>query len=188
MAQSPDHRYETGMAFAICLKAVNDTAGPIRALWEEVARFKGRPSMATLGYPPHLTLAIYGNLPPVPVGAILRRAFAGRSALRLTFTRLRFFDNPLVLWVEPSPSTDLASAHAGVHACVDPRLCHPHYQLGAWVPHCTLGTEILTEHREEAIAFAARPIAAFEVIFDVADCVSFAPVVVIAEQPLTRPG
>jgi hypothetical protein len=43
------------MAYAISLKAVNDTAHPIRVLWEEVAQFESRPSMVALGYPPHLT-------------------------------------------------------------------------------------------------------------------------------------
>jgi 2'-5' RNA ligase len=149
------------MAFAISLRAGNDTTGPIRALWEEVARFESRPSMATLNYPPHLTLALYDDIPLVRLRAGLREAFTGMPALRLTFTRLRFFDDPLVLWAEPSLSAALATAHARVHACVDPRLCHPHYRPGAWVPHCTLGTEILAKHREEAIAFVSRPILAF---------------------------
>jgi 2'-5' RNA ligase len=122
------------MALAISLKGVNDTADPIRALWEEVARFESRPSMAALNYPPHLTLAVYDDVPPVQVRDALREAFAGRSALRLTFTRLRFFDDPLVLWAEPLPSADLTSAHAKVHALIDPRHCHPHYRPGAWVP------------------------------------------------------
>ena len=176
------------MAFAISLKAVNDTAAPIRGLWDEVARFESRPSMVALGYPPHLTLAVYDDIPPVQASAALRKAFAGGPALRLTFTRLSFFDDPLVLWAEPSPSADLTSAHARVHACIDPQLCHPHYRPGAWVPHCTLGTQILAKHREGAIAFADRPIPSFEVVFDIADCVSFAPVVIMAEQPLARPG
>ncbi|WP_262272072.1 2'-5' RNA ligase family protein [Microvirga yunnanensis] len=176
------------MAFAISLKAVNDAADPIRALWKEVARFESRASMGALGYPPHLTLAVYDKIPPVQASDVLREAFAGMPVLRLTFTRLRFFDDPLVLWAEPSPSADLTSAHARVHACIDPRFCHPHYRSGAWVPHCTLGTQILLKYRAEALALAARPISAFEVVFDVADCVSFAPVVVMAEQPLARPG
>jgi 2'-5' RNA ligase len=172
------------MAFAISLKAVNDTAGPVRALWEGVAHFERQPSMATLDYPPHLTLAIYDDISPVRLKAVLGEAFAGTSALRLVFARLQFFDNPLVLWAEPRPSTDLAAAHRRVHACIDPQLCRPHYRPGAWIPHCTLGTEILAERREEAIAFTAHPVAAFEVIFDVADCVSFAPVAVIDERRL----
>jgi 2'-5' RNA ligase len=176
------------MAYAISLKAVNDTAHPIRVLWEEVAQFESRPSMVALGYPPHLTLAVYDIVPPVQASDVLREAFAGRPALRLTFTRLRFFADPLVLWAEPSPSADLTSAHARVHACIDPQLCHPHYRPEAWVSHCTLGTQILLKYREEALALAARPISAFEVVFDVADCVSFAPVVVMAEQSLARPG
>jgi 2'-5' RNA ligase len=176
------------MALAISLKGVNDTADPIRALWEEVARLESRPSMAALNYPPHLTLAVYDDVPPVQVRDALREAFAGRSALRLTFTRLRFFDDPLVLWAEPLPSADLTSAHAKVHALIDPRHCHPHYRPGAWVPHCTLGTQILLKYREEALALATHSIPTFEVVFDVADCVSFAPVAVMAEQPLCRPG
>jgi 2'-5' RNA ligase len=172
------------MAFAISLKAVNDTAEPVRALWEDVAHYESRPSMAALGYPPHLTLAIYDDVSPVRVKAALRVAFAGTSALHLTFTRLRFFDSPLVLWAEPQSCVDLAAAHARVHACIEPQLCRAHYRPGAWVPHCTLGTEILQERREAAIAFTARPVPAFEVIFDVADCVSFAPVAIIDEQPL----
>lgn len=176
------------MAFAVSLKAVNDTADPVRVLWQEIAQFESRPSMVALGYPPHLTLAVYDDIPPVQASEVLHKAFAGRPALRLIFTRLRYFDDPLVLWAEPSPSADLTSAHARVHACIDPRLCHPHYRPGSWVPHCTLGTQILLKYRAEALALAARPISAFEVVFDVADCVSFAPVAVMAEQPLARPG
>jgi 2'-5' RNA ligase len=175
------------MAFAISLKAPSDTAGPIRALWEEVARLEDHPSMATLGYPPHVTLAIYDDIPPDRLRAVLRDVFAGAPALRLTFTRLRIFDDPLVLWAEPSLSAALAAAHARVHARIDPPLCHPHYRPGTWVPHCTLGTGIPARHRGEAEAFAARPMPAFAVVFDVADCVSFPPVAVLDEQPLVGP-
>ena len=176
------------MASAISLKAPNSTADPIWALWAEVSRLESQPSMAALDYAPHITLAVYDDVDPGRLSAVLAEAFTGASALRLTFTRLRFFDNvPLVLWADPSFSQALASAHARVHARIDPGLCRPHYRPGAWVPHCTLEAQITAEHRDEAIVLAARPIPAFEVIFDVADCVSFPPVVVIAEQPLSEP-
>jgi 2'-5' RNA ligase len=176
------------MAFAISVKAANSTADPIRALWAEITRFESRPSMAALGDPPHITLAVYDAVDPARLRAVLQDAFTPAYALRLTFARLRVFDDdPLVLWAEPSPLGALRSAHARVHACIDPRLCRPHYRPDAWVPHCTLGTEIAAERRAEAAAFAARPIQAFEVVFDVADCVSFPPVAVIEEQPLSGP-
>ena len=175
------------MPFAITLKAANDTAGPIRALWEEVANLESRPSMAALDYPPHLTLAIYEDVSPDLLKAAFMGAFAETYQLRLTFIRLSVFEGvPLVLWAEPSPSASLASAHSRVHARIDPTLCHPHYRPGAWVPHCTLASQILPENRAKAAEFAASPIQAFEVVFDVADCVSFPPVVVIDERPLTR--
>jgi 2'-5' RNA ligase len=172
------------MAVAICLKAVNATGDSIRALWDEVARFESRPSMTGLGYPPHLTLAIYDDLARDRVTAVLHEAFAGTPALRLTFAGLRFFEEPLVLFADPCFSKDLAAAHERVHSRIDPRLCRSHYRPGAWVPHCTLATDILPVHREDAIAFADRPIRPFEVIFDVADCVSFPPVAVLGEQGL----
>ena len=175
------------MAFAISLKAANDTAVPIRALWEEVSWFESRPSMAALAYPPHLTLAVYDDIPLDRLKAVLGEAFAATSPVRVTFTRLRFFDDPLVLWAEPSPSAALAGAHARVHARIDPGLCHPHYRPYAWVPHCTLATEIRSECRADAIALAARPFPTFKVVFDVADCISFPPVVVLDERPLASP-
>lgn len=173
------------MPFAITLKAANDTAGPIRALWEEVADLESRSSMAALDYPPHLTLGIYDEVSPDLLKTALLAAFAETHQLRLTFTRLSVFEGvPLVLWAEPSRSAALASAHARVHARVDPTQCRPYYRPGAWVPHCTLASQILPANRAKAIEFAARPIRAFEVTFDVADCVSFPPVAVIDEQPL----
>ena len=176
------------MAVAICLKAVNATAGAIRALWDEVARFESRPSMTGLGYPPHLTLAIYDGLPADALRSVLHEAFTGSPALRLAFAGLRFFEEPLVLWADPLYSPDLAGAHARVHALIDPRSCRAHYRPGAWVPHCTLGTEILAARRDDAITFARRSIRPFEVLFDVADCVSFPPVSILDEQVLTGTG
>jgi 2'-5' RNA ligase len=141
--------------------------------------------MAVLNYPPHITLAVYEDIDPDRLKVALRSAFTEAPALHLTFARLRVFDgDPLVLWADPLPSPALARAYAAVHARIDPAKCHPHYQPGAWVPHCTLGTEIKNEHRVEAIAFTDRPIEPFDVLFDVADCVSFPPVTVLEEHVL----
>jgi hypothetical protein len=56
------------------------------------------------------------------------------------------------------------------------------------VPRFTVGIHFVAERRAGAAAFAARPIQAFEVVFDVADCVYFPPVVVVGEQPLSGPA
>lgn len=175
------------MAFAISLKAIDSTADPIRALWGQVAAIETIPSMAALNYPPHITLAIYDDIDPERLRAVLAEAFTGASALSLTFAQLNYFDTePLVLWAVPSPLPALNSAHEGVHARIDPSLCHPHYRPGAWVPHCTLGTKIQAERRAEAISLAALPFEPFRVTFSVADCVSFPPVTVLSEHRLAR--
>jgi 2'-5' RNA ligase len=176
------------MSFAISLKAVNDTAEPIRALWDQVSLLEEAPSMVALNYPPHITLAIYDDVAPHLLTAALRRGVTEASALRLTFTRLRFFDSdPLVLWADPSPSPALTEAYAAVHAYIDPAQCHPHYRPGAWTPHCTLGTQIKAEHRADAIALTTRSIEPFDVLFDVVDCVCFPPVAVLEEHVLLGP-
>ena len=76
------------MTWAISLKAVNRTADPIRALWDQVSLYERAPSMAALNYPPHITVAIYKDIDPDLLKAALRRASMEVPALRLTFTRL----------------------------------------------------------------------------------------------------
>jgi 2'-5' RNA ligase len=178
---------EDRLSFAISLKAANPSAAPVRQLWDEVAQFEAAPSMAALQYAPHITLARYDDAVDQITMAEALGALAELPALRVTLTRLRWFDDPFVLWAEPA-HPDLREAHRRVHTRIDPELCHPHYRPAAWVPHCTLGTGILDERRTEAKAFAReRPWRPFEVLFDVADCVSFPPVRVLAERKLTSP-
>jgi 2'-5' RNA ligase len=132
-------------------------------------------------------LAVYDDIDPERLKAVLADAFAGASTLSLTFARLDYFDaEPLVLWAAPLPLLALNSAHEAVHAYIDPSLCRSHYRPGAWVPHCTLGTQIQANRRAEAITLTARPIQPFRLTFDVADCVSFPPVVVLCEQRLSH--
>ncbi|AOO83919.1 hypothetical protein [Bosea vaviloviae] len=61
------------MPIAISVKAANDTAARIEASWEQAARFEDPPSMRSLSYPPHITLAIYDNIEPQRIISTLCR-------------------------------------------------------------------------------------------------------------------
>ena len=177
------------MPFAIGIKAANDTARHIRDLWDRLGGFEDVPSMRALNYPPHITFAVYDRIDGDSLGNSLRNVFAGQSALRLAFERLRYFDSPsLVLWAAPVETPALRRLHQAIRRQIDAALCRPHYRPGAWVPHCTLATRIRDDRRAKALAFVDRPMQPFEVVFDVADCIAFAPVRVIDSCALGNPS
>lgn len=175
------------MALAINIRADNNSAGEIERLWDQVCAFEARPSMRALGYRPHFTFAIYDG-PAIDEEAAwdaVLAAVAGETKLRIAFKRIRWFEgSPLVLWAEPAADEALARIHRAVSAAIDPAHCRAHYQPCAWTPHCTLGTAITDERRDDAIAFAMAFDRSIEVIFDVVDCVVFPPVRIVAERRL----
>ena len=173
------------MPLAVSLKALGPSAAPIHALWREAGAFEDVPSMAALGYAPHLTLAVYEAIAPERLVAVVAEAFAGMAAPAVAFAGVRRFDGPAtVLWAAPEAPEALGDFHAAVHRVIDPALCHPHYRPGAWVPHASLATAVPAAARARALAWAARPRAPFTVVFDVVDAVRFPPVAVLAERRL----
>lgn len=172
------------MPFAIGLKATGPTAERLTRLWTRFERFETKPSMRFLGYPPHVTLAIYEEIDEGRLREALS-VFKGARALVLTFTAVRLFEAPqFVVWAEPAPSAALSRSHAAVHARIDPALCHEHYRPERWVPHATLATRIAPEREAEARAVAATPNEPFDVVFDIADCIEFPPIRAIDETGL----
>ncbi|MBN9442291.1 2'-5' RNA ligase family protein [Bosea sp. (in: a-proteobacteria)] len=170
------------MGFAISFRSDHPSAEPVRALWRQVEGFEDAPSMALLGYPPHVTLAIYDDdaVGEELVKDALERAGRDLKALTLTFDAIRIFEgSPMVLWASPQPCTALSHAHEAIHATVGPAYCRPHYRPGAWVPHCTLGMRIGKDRADAARSFAVSFQGVIDVTFDVLDCVavpSLAPV------------
>ncbi|QOZ54994.1 2'-5' RNA ligase family protein [Bradyrhizobium sp. CCBAU 53338] len=175
------------MALAINIRADNGSAGEIERLWDQVGAFEAEPSMRALGYRPHFTFAIYDGpaIDERTAWEALLAATAGETQLRIAFKRIRWFEgSPLVLWAEPEVEEALARIHRAVSAAIDPSHCRPHYRPGAWTPHCTLGTGVANERRNDAIAFALAFDRSIEVTFDVVDCVVFPPVRIVAERRL----
>lgn len=173
------------MPYAVNVRADNDSAEPIRSLWTKAEEFETSPSMRGLGYSPHITLAVYEELPD-GFPHVLDFVFGRTQRLQIRFERLGHFLAPrgLVLWLGPGDSDCLRSLHESVHAEISPELCRPNYRPGRWVPHCSIATAIDHESRDDALRFVSNDIEAFEVVFDVADCVFFSPVEIITEMTL----
>ena len=175
------------MAIAINVRADGDSGGEVEQLWDQVAAFEDMPSMRALGHRPHITFAIYDSpaIDEETVRQTMLRAAISEVQLRIEFRRVRWFIGPpLVLWAEPADGASLTRWHALVSAAIDPAHCRLHYRPGHWTPHCTLGTRIIASRRHDAIAFAESFNRSITVLFDVADCVVFPPVRIIAEQKL----
>ena len=175
------------MPFALTVKSLDVTAHAIVSLWDQASAFEDFPSMRALGYPPHITFAIYDSPDASEQLAIatVAKIANGRTALELGFDRIRAFDGPPpVLWADPEPKTDLREIHDQIHAAIGPRLCHPHYRPGSWVPHCTLAMRTRADRKTDAQAFANAFCGGLRVVFDVIDCVRLAPLNVVAESRL----
>ena len=163
------------MPVAITLGADDAGAAALEKLRNAVAAFETAPSMATLGYAPHLTLGLYQDGDDLK--AVLPRLAAGNARIVLRFAALRWFDGPpLTIWAAPAESDALDALHRRLHSKVAAVRCDPHYRPGAWVPHATLGNQIATDREPEARAFAASWGGPVDVTFDRLEIVSFPPV------------
>jgi hypothetical protein len=174
------------MAFGIGLKSTGDTASRLRYYWTKFGPFESSPSMAALDHPPHVTLTVYDRIPVRELIAALRSVFDGHPPIPLRFTKLAIFETPEpIIWAAPERSEPLLRAHDAIHRLIDPCLCWSHYTPQAWIPHCTLATQVTANARKEAITAAAEAIEPFEVVFDKAECVEFYPIRIIEERSLS---
>jgi 2'-5' RNA ligase len=166
------------MGIAISLRSDHPSADSLHALWRDVERFEEEQSMALLGYPPHVTLAIYDGdaVREAEVRAALDQASRNLRAITLTFDAIRTFDgSPMVLWASPRPNMNLLDVHWAIHSVIDPVHCRPYYRPGVWVPHSTLATSVGNDRREAAHSFATAFRKEMEVTFDALDCIRFPP-------------
>ena len=172
------------MPYGIALKSCNATAGEILKLWDEARVFEFSSSMQELGYPPHLTLAVFEQQPR-GISSIMTEIFAAQGRLLISFDAVKYFDNQAMgLWAKPRLNSDLSSLHSRLHCHFDPLSSHEHYRVGHWVPHCSLATKVPQSAKPAAIDWAENRVVDFTVEFDFADFVQFPPVVVHEELQL----
>lgn len=172
------------MPYGISIKCLNNTALPILGLWDEASAFEPAASMRELNYPPHLTLAVFQH-GPSHVIELFEEVFAFQPRLAITFESVSYFENEfLVLWARPRQDGALLDLHAQLHRHLTPSMCHEHYRVGQWVPHCSLATKVPMSKANAAIEWANQKRPHFSVEFDAADVVQFPPVTIERERKL----
>lgn len=173
------------MPFAITLRLDLASSDLIKNIWRVLAAEHIDTDRHQLGYPPHITLAIY----PDDVSSDILRNVVDRMGehpndLTVTLGGIGIFPGPTsILWAAPVVTWDLLAVHARVAEALPGLPIHPHYRPNAWMPHVTLTGAIPNPASAlRALLPQWRPIHARLVQ---ADLVRFRPVEVLASQTLT---
>jgi 2'-5' RNA ligase len=144
------------MPYAIELALDPTSADAIRRAWREL-HDAGITWMARSGARPHVTLGIWNTLDRDGAESELTRFAAATSPVRLTLTSVGLFP-AVAVFLAPTVTAELLDLHAGFHRRFG-RLggeSWEHYRPGAWVPHCTLATDLEPGQFGSALAIAGR--------------------------------
>lgn len=174
------------MPYSINIRSDDRSSQRIRDLWTLCARLEDQPSMVSLGYPPHFTLASFDEAHESQLSRAVDALSSSLSKVRVPFDRINHFEKPgsIMLWASPADSSALTQIHRQLHRHIDSSSCRTNYQPGTWIPHCTLAIDVDPSRRSEALAITRMEIAPFDVVFDVIDCARLHPVDVIHERAL----
>lgn len=170
------------MPMAVVLRLDAETAGTIDAMAHtlpERQQYDPRRS-----YPPHLKLAVFGNaVDEADIDAALAATTGRWPALPITLAGIAIYpSDPAVVGLLPIPTTDLLDRHATLHRSLADLPTHPHYEVGAWVPHVVVArTNLLADTIEVLTTTWNGPITGW---LDALDLVRFDPIQVLSRRPL----
>jgi len=167
-----------------------DAAGAARvcAMWDALAQSGHSNSMLRLGYVPHLTLLVWpdeaaldetaetiaGHLP----------ALARLVPPQITMATLGVVPGePAVLWLGVVATQPLLALHAALAERIG-QPPHPHYRIGAWIPHITLADDLAPARIGAAIACVEGLATASHAHIGAIEAVSFPPVAVLGRHAL----
>jgi 2'-5' RNA ligase len=169
------------MPYAVTLRLDSRGKREVERLWRLIDASGVAPSIANIGYAPHVTLSRHETLDPLAVSDLLDGFAAGMPPIDVRIDRLACFTEPThVLWLGIEPTDSLAAFHAALRQLLPNAQWHPHTEAGRWVPHVTLVTAIpsatVLTKLEAAVSDLFQPFAAR---LDRLDLVRFPPLEVL---------
>ena len=172
------------MPLAVALRLDDAAAAPVLAMWRALAESGVDDDCLRLGYPPHVTLAVWPEEAPVgPLDAAVARCGAEWGALPVAFAGFGVFPGtPAVVWAAPVVTETLLARQAALIAAVPGAPPEAHWRPGHWVPHVTLGRTDAPSRAMEVLAPLWRgPLSGR---LDRLELVRFRPVSVLRGLPL----
>ena len=129
------------MPLAVALRLDDAAAASIAAMWRALAESGVDDDCLRLGYPPHVTLAVWPEEAPVEaLAAAVDRFGAEWDPLPVALAGFGVFPGaPAVVWAAPAVTETLLTRQAALVAAAPEAPCHEHHRPGRWVPHVTLG-------------------------------------------------
>jgi 2'-5' RNA ligase len=174
------------MPYAITLRLDGPAAEQLEQMQRAIADATGNRHIVELGYPPHVTLAVLSDdASPHAVEDAVVRAAEHWSAVPITLGGLGIFPGAITtIWAAPAVAEPLPGYHGHLIAALGADPVDPHYRVGAWVPHVTLGQAdraSVTRTVDVATSLWQGPIRGR---LDQVEMVRFSPVEVLCRLPL----
>lgn len=170
------------MAYAFCLRFDAETEAAVVSVWHALAEGGVGDDMLRLGYPPHLSLAVLDDEPPLAVVEGAFEAVTDASAFRVQLGGVGRFPGTPILWLAADGGAVLGDLHRRLLGHLPVQQVREHYRAGAWVPHVTLQMEGDAD-RALAIGGALWPEARPARVIRL-DLVQFPPVAVLRSMAL----
>ena len=129
------------MPSAVVLYFDRHSGSIIRKVWKQINASGLAANMQEAGIRPHITLAVFDELPCQPCDRVLADLAAHTHLIPLQMHHLGIFLHPEpVIFVAPIPTIELLMFHQAVVEALSIDGARPRdiYKPGMWIPHCTL--------------------------------------------------
>jgi 2'-5' RNA ligase len=137
-----------------------------------------------LGYPPHLTIAVFADTAaPARLLAAAEKCAAHWPGLGVTLASLGLFPGtPATMFLASVVTSALLARHAELLTALNGEVADPHYQIGRWVPHVTLAKDVTDP--VAAVSVLAPSLLPVRAVLDRMEVVRFRPAQVLASHQL----
>jgi 2'-5' RNA ligase len=172
------------MPYAVELALDPSSAAVIRRVWQELDG-AGITWMARSGARPHVTVGIWETLDVDETARELTRFADETAPVQLTLASVALFPS-VAVFLAPVVTAELID----LHGCLHRRLARmgggawDHYRPGAWVPHCTIASDLEPDQFGSAVAIAARAPLPLECLLIDVGIVEFRPVKQLVSRAL----